>query len=73
MEWGTADRARKISLCLIKHNTAKAHRGRKVKLQEFLTCALDDGGKWSASGFGHIIPRPHWIGVWLGARVGLDV
>jgi hypothetical protein len=37
----------------------------------FLTSALD-GCEWSASGPGEIAPGTHWIGGWVGPRVGLD-
>jgi len=41
-----------------------------------LTSALD-GGEWSASCPGHFThreraPGTHWIGGWVGPRVGLD-
>jgi hypothetical protein len=42
----------------------------------FLTTALD-GGEWSASRPGRFTPEErtpgtHWIGGWVGPRVGLD-
>jgi hypothetical protein len=44
---------------------------------QFLTSALD-GGEWSASRHGCFTPGgrdagTHWIGGWLGPRIGLDV
>jgi hypothetical protein len=37
----------------------------------FLTLALV-GGEWSASRPGSFTPGTHWLGGWVGPRVGLD-
>jgi hypothetical protein len=47
-----------------------------VYLHSFFDLGID-GGKWSASHPGHFSPREralgtHWIGDWMGLRVGLD-
>jgi hypothetical protein len=54
----------------------QAYWGVEVQFHAFLTSALD-GGEWSASRLGRftlreIVPGTHWIGGWVGLRVGLD-
>jgi len=49
----------------------------EVQLHTFLTSALN-GGEWSAScpsccTHGKRVPRPHWIGGWVGPRASMDV
>jgi hypothetical protein len=65
-----------IPLCLTKHHTMKMHGGVEVQLHAFLTSAVD-GDDWSASRPGRFtpgerIPGNHWIGSWVGLRIGLD-
>jgi len=50
---------------------------RRYSFTHFFTPTLD-GGEWSASRRGRFTPREgtpgsHWIGGWVGFRVGLDV
>jgi hypothetical protein len=52
-------------------------RVRCVRLHLFLTSA-QDGGDWSDSLPGHFTPEErapgtHWLGGWVGPKVGLDV
>jgi hypothetical protein len=54
----------------------KAKVGMDVQIHIFLTSALV-GGEWSASRPGRFTtgeraPSTHWIGGWVGPRVGLD-
>jgi hypothetical protein len=67
----------KLLLCF---NWAPRHEGVLGEWRDSsmhsLTSALD-GGEWSASRPGRIIPRErdlgnHWIGGWVGPRAGLD-
>jgi hypothetical protein len=43
----------------------------EVQLQSFLTSVLDEG-VLSASHSGRFSPGTHWIGGWMGPRVGLN-
>jgi hypothetical protein len=70
----------KLSLCLIiKHNAMKTSGGGgggEGIAPPFLTAALD-GDEWSASRPcrftpGEKAPGTHWIGRWVGLRVGPD-
>jgi hypothetical protein len=45
--------------------------GEWKQLHTFLTSALD-GSEWSASHPSRKEPGTHWIGGWVGPRVGLD-
>jgi hypothetical protein len=66
-----------VSLCLI--NSPPRHEGVRDNesiTRPLLTSALD-GVEWSASRHGRFTPgekspRTHWIGGWVGPRIGLD-
>jgi hypothetical protein len=54
----------------------KANGGVDIQIHIFLTSVLA-GGEWSASCPCHFTPRErapstHWIGGWVGPKVGLD-
>jgi hypothetical protein len=54
----------------------KAYGGVNVQIHVFLNSALEEG-KWSASRPcrftpGERAPGTHWVGGWVGPRVGLD-
>jgi hypothetical protein len=61
--------------CKVKvhnHHAMKTHEGVKVKLNTFLTLAVD-GGEWSASCSSLFIheervPNIHWAGSWVGLQ-----
>jgi hypothetical protein len=49
----------------------KTYGGIDVQIHLFLTSALV-GGERSASPPGHFTPGTHWIGGWMGLRIGMD-
>jgi hypothetical protein len=54
----------------------KTYGGVVVSINVFLTLALV-GGEWSASHLGRFAPGErtpgtHWVGGWVGPRIGLD-
>jgi len=58
------------------HAMSTYWEGVETEIHSFLTSALD-GGEWSGSRTGRFTPGKinigtHWIGGWLGPRVGLE-
>jgi hypothetical protein len=49
----------------------KAYARVDVCIHVFLTSALA-GSEWSASRSGRFTPGTHWIGGWVGLRIGLE-
>jgi hypothetical protein len=63
-------------LCLIKYPSHEDVWRVEVEIHEFLTSSLD-GGEWLVSSLSRfnrkkISPDTHWIGGWVGHRVGID-
>jgi len=61
---------------MLNYHSMKTQWGVEVWLHAFLTSILDDG-EWPASRSGlfileDILPDTHWIGGWVGLRVGTD-
>jgi hypothetical protein len=59
-----------------RHHAMMTYGGMEIQLHTFLTLALDEGN-WSASCHSHCTMgeracSTHWIGDWVGPRVGLD-